>query len=402
MASIRVKFKPSVVEGKEGTLCYQVIHNRTVRQITTDYRLQPWEWEGGKVRASATDSRRLAGLRSLQEHVGWDLRRLSAIVRRLENGKQNFTADDVVREFRYRGDDQTLRGFMEQTIIRLQLMAKWRTAETYMSTLRSFQRFMGGKDVLLEELDSDLMQMYEAYLCRQGVVRNSTSFYMRILRAVYNRAVEKGLTPSANPFKHVYTGVDKTVKRALPLAMLRKIRNVELPLRSQLDFARDMFLFSFFTRGMSFVDMAFLRRDNLRDGVLSYRRRKTGQQLFIRWEKCMQEIVGKWADGVSGPYMLPIIKDAEGDIRRQYRNEQLRINRNLKEVAARAGLAVTLTLYCARHSWASVAKSKNVPVSVISEGLGHDSEMTTQIYLASLDNAVVDKANANILKDLVV
>ena len=63
-------------------------------------------------------------------------------------------------------------------------------------------------------------------------------------------------------------------------------------------------------------------------------------------------------------------------------------------------LPIPLTLYVARHSWASVAKAQGVPVSVISEGLGHDSEATTQIYLASLDSSVVDKANSMILKSL--
>ena len=63
-------------------------------------------------------------------------------------------------------------------------------------------------------------------------------------------------------------------------------------------------------------------------------------------------------------------------------------------------LYFSFIFYIFRHSWASIAKSKNIPISVISEGMGHDSEMTTQIYLASLDNAVVDRANAQILKDL--
>lgn len=76
------------------------------------------------------------------------------------------------------------------------------------------------------------------------------------------------------------------------------------------------------------------------------------------------------------------------------------INRNLKEIARLADISFPLSMYCARHSWASAAKGKNIPISVISEGMGHDSEATTQIYLASLDNSVVDKANAQILKNL--
>ena len=113
----------------------------------------------------------------------------------------------------------------------------------------------------------------------------------------------------------------------------------------------------------------------------------------------MQEIVDKYDSDYYNPYLLPILQYPY-DNRNQYKNVLYRTNKSLKEIAKLVGLSIPLTLYVARHSWASIAKSKNIPISVISEGMGHDSEMTTQIYLASLDNAVVDRANAQILKDL--
>ena len=146
--------------------------------------------------------------------------------------------------------------------------------------------------------------MYEAYLQKRGLTKNSTSFYMRILRTVYNRAVEKDLITNRNPFKHVYTGIDKTVKRAIPLGAIKRIKNLDLSMRPSLDFARDMFMFSFYTRGMSFIDMAYLKKRDLSNGILSYLRRKTRQQLFIRWEKCMQEIVEKYDTNYCSPYLL--------------------------------------------------------------------------------------------------
>ena len=114
----------------------------------------------------------------------------------------------------------------------------------------------------------------------------------------------------------------------------------------------------------------------------------------------MQEIVDKYDNSLS-EHLLPIIKPKNGDERTQYQNAMYLINRKLKDIGKIVGVQVPLTMYVARHSWASVAKNKNVPISVISEGMGHDSEMTTQIYLASLDTAVVDKANKMILKSLV-
>ena len=399
MASIKVKFRSSTNENSEGTIFYQIILNRVIRQLQTDYRLFMHEWNEKESSIISTNSSRLNYLQSLEERIDWDIKRLQNIINQLENKRVKYTADEIISTFQKQANEQSLFNFMQGVIAQLQQMGKQRTSETYRCTLKSFTQFREAKDVLLEDIDSDLMMMYEAYLQNKGLTKNSTSFYMRILRAVYNRAVEKVLTTNRNPFKHIYTGIDKTVKRAIPLKTIKHIKDLDLSLQPSLDFARDMFLFSFYTRGMSFIDMAYLKKKDLSNGILSYRRRKTGQQLFIRWEKCMQKIVDKYDNQLS-EYLLPIIKPMNGDERKQYQNAMYLINRKLKTIGNMVGIQLPLTMYVARHSWASAAKTKNVPISVISEGMGHDSEMTTQIYLASLDKAVVDEANIMILNSL--
>ena len=399
MTSINVKLRPSTSEGKEGTIFYQIIHNRVIRQQKTDYHLFTHEWNEKRCTV-IVNGNRSNYLQSVKERIEWDMRRWDNIIRQYESRRLKYDADDIIDAFQKRTKEQTLFNFMQGIIARLQLMGKERTAETYHSTLKSFMKYREEKDILLEDIDSDVLQMYEAYLQKRHISKNTCSFYMRILRAVYNRAIEKELTENRHPFKHVYTGIEKTVKRAIPLKTVKQIKNLDLPIQSPLEFARDMFLFSFYTRGMSFIDMAFLKKTNLANGMLSYRRRKTGQQLFIRWEKCMQEIVDKHDRHNDSPYMLPIIIPDRKDERAQYKNMLYRTNKSLKKVALLAKLPIPLTMYVARHSWASAAKSKNIPISVISEGMGHDSETTTQIYLASLDTAVVDRANRIILKDL--
>ena len=131
--------------------------------------------------------------------------------------------------------------------------------------------------------------------------------------------------------------------------------------------------------------------------MLTYRRKKTGQLLSIRWEDCMEQIVDQYSS-LSSPYLLSIIKDPTGNTRKQYRNVLTLINHNLKTIGKELGLTLPLTMYVARHSWASIARNEGIPISVISEGMGHDSERTTQIYLASLETQVIDKANKKILK----
>lgn len=396
--TVRVKFRPSTVKDHPGSIVYLVTHRRTVRQVTTGYKIFPEEWDDRQSKLIPFYKERADITRQVAKRLARDMKQLNAIITELESNGNGFTADDVVRKFQETANGHMFFGFMDDVISQLKRLGKVRTAETYTSTLHSFMRFRNGDDIMLEEISSDLMMEYEAFLKLHGVTMNTISFYNRILRAVYNRAVEKGLTAQCYPFKHVYTGIDKTVKRAVTLKTIRRIKELDLSLKPGLDFARDMFLFSFYTRGMSFIDMAYLKNTDLHNGVLSYRRRKTGQQMFIRWESCMQEILDKYPVNKTG-YLLPIIKTPDKE-RLQYRNMQRLVNNKLKEISTMAGLQMNLTMYVSRHSWASIARSQNIPLSVISEGMGHDSENTTQIYLASLDNSMIDKANEMILKKL--
>lgn len=401
MVTIKVKFRFSSICSKEGVLYYQIIHNRIVRQIGTKYRLFSHEWNNqlSEVVLLGNDTERKRYLLTLSQEVKSDIDRLKRIISSFHCNHGSYTSDDIVCSFQKPVDEKKLSVFMQTIIQHLKNLERLRTSEAYMATLNSFMLFRNKEDILLDEIDSELMATYEAWLQSRGVSANTSSFYMRNLRAVYNRAVRKNIVQQHYPFKYVYTGIDKTVKRALPLKVIKQIKEMDLLLFPSLEFARNMFLFSFYTRGMSFVDMAYLKKKDLQYGSISYRRKKTGQQLFIKWEPCMSEIVSKYPIPDSS-YLLPIIKMNDANEREQYLKMAHFINAKLKEIGKRLGLSIPLTMYVARHSWASIAKSENIPISVISEGMGHDSETTTLIYLASLDTSAVDNANKRILQSL--
>lgn len=400
MASIKVKFRPSTVADHEGAIYYQIIHERKVRQLPTDYKVFPIEWdENRSMVTTSQQSERKSFILSIRERIRWDLERLNKIDRKLDANSLSYTADDVIDEFNRYSTEYSLFNFMESIIVKLKQNGKIRTSENYRSTLNSFKNFRKDEDIMLDCVTSELMESYEAWQKSRGVAPNTISFYTRILRAVYNRAVGDDIIENRNPFRHVYTGHDKTIKRALPLAVIKKIKTLDLSLVPTLDYARDMFMMSFYLRGMSFIDMAFLKKTDLKNGYVTYRRHKTGQQLIIEWTKEMQMMLDKYPENNSD-YLLPIIRNKEVNEHCTYRNTGYNINHNLKSIAGMVGVNIPLTLYVARHSWASIAKAKGIPISVISEGMGHDSEATTQIYLASLDTSVVDKANSLILKSL--
>ena len=154
----------------------------------------------------------------------------------------------------------SLFSFMEDVIAQYQRHGQIRTGETYLTTLNSFKRFRMNVDIMLEEINSELLLSYEYYLKIEGVSPNTISFYMHRLRAVYNRAVEQELVEQRFPFKRVKTSIEKTVKRAIPVKFIRKLKSLDLSDSPSKAFARDMFLFSFYTRGMSFIDIAYLQK----------------------------------------------------------------------------------------------------------------------------------------------
>lgn len=398
MTSIKLKFRSSTTPGKEGSIVFQLIYGRTVRRITSRYKIFAGEWNGevGRIALPTPSSPRYAHLVSVESALQWELNRLQRMVQ--ESVPVNL--DEIAANFSSGIDAMdSVFNFIRRQIHHKEQIGKVRSSETYRSMLNSFTCFRKGVDLTFDMMDGMLMELYEAWMRKCGLTRNSTSFYMRILRTNYKLAVEKGLTPDRHPFRKVYCGIDKTVKRSLPFSEIKKISALDLSRKPSMDFARDMFMFSFCTRGMSFIDMAYLKKADLNNGCLAYRRKKTGQLMMIEWTKQMQDIIDKYkSDGTS--YLLPIITREDGSERRQYQNQMRKINRLLKDIANRAGLPLSLSMYYARHSWATIARGRDVPLAVISEGLGHDSETTTQIYLDSIKSSEVDKVNRMILEGL--
>ena len=291
----------------------------------------------------------------------------------------------------------SLFNYTEALITRYHNLSQHRTAETYTATLNSFKKFRTNIDLYLNEINPPLLESYRSFLRHNNLSPNTISFYLKHLKSIYNKAVNEELIVDRKPFKQLTTATEKTAKRAISLHTIKQLKVLDCSHYPSECFARDMFLFSFYTRGMSFIDIAYLQKKNLKGDMLFYRRRKTNQQLAIHWEPCMQEIMKNYLSDPSSPYLFSIIKESDNNPQKQYKNAQFLINRHLKNIGKRLGLCQPLTMYCARHSWASIAYNEGIPLSVISEGMGHDSEKTTRIYLTSLKTEVVDNANRKIL-----
>ena len=399
MASFKLKFRPSTLPEQEGTLYFQVIHRRTVRMIHTGFHIRQDEWN------DTTSSIRIAGtperqnfLRLTASKIKWYTNQLTAIITEMETKRVEYGTEDIVSAYKQLPTCPTWFGFILDMADRKAKVGRPGTAKTYRDALSSFARFCQGTDIAFDELNAEMMTLYEAWMKSRGLKRNSSSCYLRTLRTLYRKAVEMGLTTDKGIFRHVFTGFAKTSKRAIPLEAIRTIRLLRLPAGSPLIFARDMFILSIYLQGISFVDLAYLRKSDIRNGVLQYDRKKTRQSLNIGWEPSMQAIVETYAHlTTESPYLLPIITHADGTERRQYEKAEHNINRNLKKIGRIAGLRIPLTTYVARHTWATTMRDMGYDLSIVSTGLGHDNLKTTQIYLSSIDTTVVMEANKKMI-----
>lgn len=289
---------------------------------------------------------------------------------------------------------------MRKRIAQKKAMGKDKTMENYMTAYRSFNGFLQWKrkrgDLLLEHFTEGLVLEYERYLLiERRVTRNTSSFYMRILRTIYRS--RHNPFPPEDPFRHVYTGIDFTRKRAIDMGLIVKLADIRLEER-ELELARDIFIFCFLARGMAFIDLVKLRKQDLSDGRITYYRSKTGRLLSVKVEKEMQEILNRYTCADSC-YLFPIMKGNHFD-QTAYEAALRLYNYNLARLSDLSGCPGAFSSYVPRHTWASVAKRMNVPLSVISESLGHSNERVTAIYLSSLDAKDIDAANRKVLRGL--
>ena len=287
MATIKLKYRKSSVKGNCGTLFFQIIHKRQVRQIYTELHISDDEWDAKTatiVISSGIVTERAGYLSSVTTSIKECQSKLVSIIRQFDQNGLPYSAQEVVMAYRTRYAIIGLVSFTRKLIDDMKRIGKKAPVKRFGTTLNSLLRYTNGNEVVWNDLNSTFILGFESFLMKRGLCRNSTSFYMRNLRAIVNRAIEQDFEVPRNPFKHVYMGVDKTLKRAVSIGIIRKIRDIDLTGYPSLDFARRVFIFAFYTRGMSFVDIAFLKKRDLHNGEITYCRRKTRQQIKVKIE----------------------------------------------------------------------------------------------------------------------
>ena len=293
--------------------------------------------------------------------------------------------------------------FVCQVAREMRERGQYSAAKTCFSALKGLLNITNNENLIFTDLNPALLKSYEHHLLSNERSRNTVSLYMRTLQNICNRAAFEGTAKTSEElFKGVFTGADPVAHRAVAPEVIRKISQVKLEGKdTRLAFARALFMLSLYLRGIPFIDLAHLRKCDLKNGAITYRRSKTKRLTCIRLEPCAMEIIEQYASlAKDTPYLLPIIRrqGTASEERRQYESALRLYNKHLNQLSERLKLGIHLTSYVPRHSWATIAHDIGVDVADISAALCHSSEKMTRNYLQSFTPDRLANVNRQVLQ----
>jgi site-specific recombinase XerD len=395
MASVKIIFfKHKVFEDGTSPILLQIIHKRTRRVLSLNYSTTEDKWDEKNKLVIDSNKSRKRYIKERNFYFHSMLLKAQEIIIDFENSNKVFTADDIIEKLKGISST-TYLSFTQNLIQELIEQGREGNSRAYKNTYGVTRKYLKDKDISFDQIDYKFLKKFETYMIKKGTGVNGRAFHMKTLRAIYNRAIKEGMAKKElYPFDTYQIKFEKTQKRALTKDEIIQIRDVNLDKHPAQKRARDIFMFSFYCMGMAFVDIAYLKVKDIYKGRINYSRQKTTQQYNIALVEPTLTIINTYSDlKKTEDFVFPILDPNHHNIHDLYLSQMRNQNRRLKEIQKKLDISLPLTSYVSRHSWATIAKRAGIPTAVISEGLGHTTEKTTQIYLDSFENSVLDEAN---------
>lgn len=382
-------------------LILRIIHNRKSISIPLGYSFLENDWndEIKEVKKSYTGVSNISRLNKLIHKKKVDA--LDIINQLQDSGEiNNLSVKEIKARIVNKDSNQTFYNYTEDIISEMEDAERFGYSRSVNNTLQAVKSFTDENDFPLKDLNYDFLFRFENFCRKRGNSTNTIAVYMRTIKMIFNRGIKSGVVKKEQyPFSGYKIKTAKTKKRAVHREVIELIEKLELKENTRIWHARNYFLFSFYAMGMNFADMAHLRIENISEGRIEYKRQKTKKQYSIKITPQMDKILQYYIpQKESEKYIFPIIS-VEGSPKQEYQEffeKRRTFNKQLKEIAKLCGIEANLTSYVARHSWATIAKWKEVPIAAISEGLGHGDVKTTEVYLDSFDKEVLDEYNQRI------
>lgn len=384
---------------KDGTTSLLLFSDKQCwRKLNLSICINPSDWEESKCEVSA----KVCGARQINRRL--QLIRTSAERALLLNEGTTRTGDELFAEVEAEiypdlAEKKAAKVIDENSLIavakRFTEIKKPSTRLTYERTLRHLETFIStSQSNVLDEINKAWLAAFENYLAKTNPSPNARALHIRNLRAVFNYAIDEELTANY-PFRRFKIKTVKTAKRNLSVGELREVFNHEVEDWQVVYW--DMFKLSFMLMGINFADMLNLTKTNMRSGRITFNRHKTARLYSMKVEPEAMELIKKY----TGTDHLLSIMDGRKDYLQFIRqtNHALKCI-GTKSVKGRApqgeALFPDITTYWARHIWATIAASLDIPKETIAAALGHGGNTVTDIYI-DFDRRKVDEANRKVL-----
>lgn len=389
---------------KDGTcpIILRLSHKRKTTSIATGYCVPPksWDADNRKIRSSYNGYTNLTRINTFLIKKQTDG---LSVITKLEESKEivGLSINELKAKILGHSSKMTFFTYTSKLIEDFIAVDRIGNARSYANVLREIKKFKNDVDFPFEELTYQFLKDLEKSYLSRGLAENGLAVYMRTIRAICNNAIKDGYVAKEHyPFENYVIRTKPTRKRAIRFQDVKRLIDLELEPTDNLFLARNIFLISFYLMGAPFIDLAFLKIENIKSGRIQYTRKKTGKQFDIKITEQLEGLLKYYIEGKSkSEFLLPIIK--RNGLADQYKDiqwAQNRYNKKLKKLADLAGIEEHLTSYVSRHSFASLANNKEIPLTAISSMLGHQNIKTTQTYLAELSQDKIDGYNADILK----
>ncbi len=375
-------------------IIFRLSHHRKTIAISTGFAVPPeyWNNKNREVKRTYNGVSSVARLNNLLIKKKTELR--DGINELEENGQlEGLSITELKNTLTKPTNTISFFDFTDQLISEMEEANRFGNAKAYRCALGALKNFNKKEFLRFEEMTYTYLKRFETAHLKKGNSINGLSMYMRTFRAIYNKAIHQGVVSADSyPFKKYKIKSEPTAKRAISIEKIRRILNLELEPGTPLFNTRNYFLCSYLMNGISFIDMAFLKLDNIIDGRIQYRRQKTARYYDIKLTPQLSSIMDCYLMGKDKTdYIFPIVKRKE--MQDQFKDiqwERKRYNKRLKEIATLCEIEEHLTSYVSRHSMATNLILNDVPINALSKMLGHSDISTTEIYIKNLPTHIMD------------
>lgn len=404
MASTKVLLrKHKLLKNGEHPIVLRIIKDRKAKFVFTGLSCHEDLWDFNANKPSKKHPNKF----ELEVFISQKIMEAQNVILKLENEQKEYSGEQIKKKYKSSTKKTTVFLFFDEVISNLKQSNKIGNAKIYKDCKRMLSNFRNDIDLTFLDIDVSFLKKFERSFLERGVSGNSISVYMRTIRSVFNKAIQEGYCKKDvypfNEYKISKLSTD-TSKRSLTKEQMLKIISLKLESNPKLVTSKDIFLFSYYNRGINFKDMALLKWSDIKEGRMIYSRAKTGKvynigllEPAIKILNFYKKVTGDKKDN----YVFPLLNQEKHLTPMQIDNRIKKttkiINKDLKKIAELAKIDFNLTTYVARHSYATIMKRSGISTSVISESLGHNNEKTTQVYLDRFENLILDEASKAIL-----